>query len=428
MSTPADLYRAHIERLEKASWEALTQTRYDALVIGSGQLAKRNPFDDQFWPLRPTPAFAHWTPIAEPDAFLVIRPGHRTQLLRTPVVDYWDCVPAAPPPWQREVFDEQALADADISQYWPGGRVAFISRDDLVPPRGDHNPADLLARLDAFRTRKSAYEIACLVLANQRALKGHAAVADAFAEGMASELDLHLTYLRATAQAETTTPYQNIVALGTHAAVLHWIDYQAAPAPDAESLLLDAGALHLGYGSDITRTWVRGGRATAKLFGELLARMSVLQEAVCARVRPGLPYETLHDQTHELLADLLVAAGIARGKPETLVERGMTRAFFPHGLGHSLGIQTHDVGMRLVAPRNNNPFLRNTSVIEEGQVFTIEPGLYFIEQLLAPLRVDDRGTLIDWRLVDQLRPFGGIRIEDNILVTATGHRNLTRAP
>ena len=95
-------------------------------------------------------------------------------------------------------------------------------------------------------------------------------------------------------------------------------------------------------------------------------------------------------------------------------------------LGHSLGIQVHDVGMRLRPPRADNPFLRNTSVIEAGQVFTIEPGCYFIDGLLAPLRGDQRAALLDWTTVDALRPFGGVRLEDDVVVTAGGMRNLTR--
>ncbi|MEO8549921.1 MAG: M24 family metallopeptidase, partial [Kofleriaceae bacterium] len=97
------------------------------------------------------------------------------------------------------------------------------------------------------------------------------------------------------------------------------------------------------------------------------------------------------------------------------------------GLGHSLGVCVHDVGMKLVPPRSENKFLRNTSTIEVGQVFTIEPGLYFIDGLLAPLReVAPLAGLLDWGAIDELRPFGGIRIEDNVVVRADGVRNLTR--
>jgi Xaa-Pro dipeptidase len=139
-----------------------------------------------------------------------------------------------------------------------------------------------------------------------------------------------------------------------------------------------------------------------------------------------MPYEQLHDDSHALLAGVLVDLGIAKGNPADLVERGITRALFPHGLGHSLGVITHDVGMKPRAPRPDNKFLRNTSTIEIGQVFTIEPGIYIIDALLAPLKDDERARLVDWQALEELRPYGGIRIEDNIAVEAKGIRNLTR--
>ena len=110
-----------------------------------------------------------------------------------------------------------------------------------------------------------------------------------------------------------------------------------------------------------------------------------------------------------------------------MLRSGVTRAFFPHGLGHSLGLQTHDVGCAQIRPRPDNPFLRNTTEIAAGQTFTIEPGCYFIDCLLQDLENSPEGKLIDWKLVSELRRFGGVRIEDDLTVTAAGHENLTRA-
>jgi Xaa-Pro dipeptidase len=151
-----------------------------------------------------------------------------------------------------------------------------------------------------------------------------------------------------------------------------------------------------------------------------------LQQDVCARIAVGMEYEALHDAAHGLLADALRDTGLATGSADELVARGVTRAFLPHGLGHSLGVVVHDVGMKPRAPRADNPFLRNTSVIEVGQVFTIEPGCYFIPALLEPVRTDERRALLDWAAIDELAPFGGIRIEDDVVVGATGVINLTR--
>ena len=118
-----------------------------------------------------------------------------------------------------------------------------------------------------------------------------------------------------------------------------------------------------------------------------------------------------------------------KGPPEQAVAEGVTRAFCPHGLGHSLGLQVHDVaglrhpdGTPAPAPEQH-PALRLTRTLRPGMVVTIEPGLYFINMLLAPLRNTD--LPINWRLVDQLFVCGGIRIEDNVAVTESGFANLT---
>jgi Xaa-Pro dipeptidase len=316
-----------------------------------------------------------------------------------------------------------AAFDVGEAEAPAGPRRAVVSS---APPAwadaGEINPPALLAALDQVRTRKTDYEHACIAEASRRAVRGHRRAAELFAGGDPSELALHLAYLDATGQDDVDTPYKNIVALGEHAAVLHFVRYhRTAPGRAAQSLLVDAGAQHLGYASDITRTYVRGSGAGADLFGALIARMDALQQAVIAAIRPGMPYEALHDHSHELLGVVLADLGIGRGSAESLVARGVTRALFPHGLGHSLGIQVHDVGMKLTPPRADNPFLRNTSLITEGQVFTIEPGCYVIDALLEPVK-----DLLDRGAIDAIRPFGGVRIEDDVAVVAGGVRNFTR--
>jgi len=419
-------YPDHVQHVQRATEAALAAHKLEALVVCSGAPQVKNRFDDQSWPLSPTPTFTHWCPLAEPDAYLIVRAGRRPTLVRTVVDDFWEA--AAPPEADHfwDAFDVVTVEPGHAGDVLPGGHVAVITRDVGAAPPGEVNPPALVAALDAIRTRKTPYEVACLAEAERRAVRGHRETAARFAAGPVSELELHLAYLAASEQDDPTTPYKNIVALGAHAAVLHYVAYQRERVAGDTSLLVDAGARCLGYGSDITRSYVRGTGAAARRFGDLLARMERLQQDVCARIRPGMAYEALHDQSHQLLADVLRDLGIAKASAAELVDRGITRALFPHGLGHSLGVVVHDVGMKPRPPRAENRFLRNTSTIEVGQVFTIEPGIYLIDALLAPLRQDDRARLVDWGAIDALRAFGGIRIEDDVLVEATGVRNLTR--
>jgi Xaa-Pro dipeptidase len=120
------------------------------------------------------------------------------------------------------------------------------------------------------------------------------------------------------------------------------------------------------------------------------------------------------------------------GRADEAVATGITRGFLPHGLGHLLGLQVHDAGGRLAdatgrkrEPPAVDPYLRLTRTLQPGVVVTIEPGVYFIPQLLHALLAEHEAR-INRAAIERLVPFGGIRIEDNVEVTADGHRNLTR--
>jgi Xaa-Pro dipeptidase len=429
------LYLDHVADLERRFGQVLAEQGWDAVVIESGTPAKRSRFDDQYWPLRPCPHFQHWLPLAEADCSLVVRAGQKPKLLRTAATSFWE-KPAPPESTAFEqAFPVVVLRDvADAKQHYGSGRVAFVGE-------AREGPAELVKALDALRTTKTPYEVACLAEANRRARAGHEALRDAFRAGVVpglrprsgeagdvpSELDLHLLYLKATAQDDSETPYKNIVALGENAATLHHIAYgRTAKAREAESLLVDAGASCRGYGADITRTYSKGSGASASAFGALVSGVEAMQKRLCAAVKVGMPYEQLHDESHRQLGVLLGELGVVRGAADEAVARGVTRAFYPHGLGHSLGLQTHDVGCALKAPRADNPFLRNTTDVAVGQVFTIEPGVYFIEPLLAELRAKPEGAMVDWKAVEALAPLGGVRIEDDVVVEEGSLRNLTR--
>ncbi len=421
---PADLdalYLDHVADLERRVARVLEQQGWDALVIESGTPAKRSQFDDQYWALRPCPHFQHWVPLAEAECALVVRPGQRTKLLRAGSTSFWE-KPAPPDStaFERALDVVRVAGDTARRAHQGPGRVAIVGE-------GREGPSSLVKALDALRTTKTPYEVACLAEANRRARAGHDALREAFRGGDASELDLHLLFLKATRQDDGETPYKNIVALGESAATLHHVAYgRQARGRAAESLLVDAAATCRGYSSDVTRTWFKGAGAAASAFAQLVAGVEAMQQRLCRAVRVGLPYEDLHDESHRQVAAILRETGLVTASVEEAVSGGITRAFYPHGLGHSLGLQTHDVGCGLRAPRGDNPFLRNTSEVAVGQVFTVEPGVYFIEALLAELRAKPAGAGVSWRAVEALAPLGGVRIEDDLLVLPDGARNLTR--
>ena len=424
-----DLYPAHIQTLSARYSKVISESAYDALVILSGQSHLRHPFDDAEWPLVPHPFFAHWLPLREADCALIIVPGQTPTLIRCPHSDFWE----GPAPLESNQFEElltckNVQKDA-ASKEAPKGKTAVIA--EKTPLQGpwselaaDINPAPLLTRLEQTRTCKTEYEIACIGTANNRAARGHNAAFHAFHTGVSTELELHLEYLKATDQDDFATPYKNIVALNQSASILHHCHYGKNAVGPTSSLLIDAGAKCIGYASDITRTQVKGKGSDD--FQNLIDSLDALQLKLCDALVPGLQYEAVHDQAHDLLANALLENDLATGNSEELVQKGITRVFFPHGLGHSLGIQVHDVGCRQTKPKSENAFLRTTATIEENMVFTVEPGCYFIDSLLEELKNKPESKLVNWKKVDELTKFGGIRIEDNIQIRAEGNRNLTR--
>ncbi|MFB3079971.1 MAG: M24 family metallopeptidase, partial [Lysobacterales bacterium] len=146
----------------------------------------------------------------------------------------------------------------------------------------------------------------------------------------------------------------------------------------------------------------------------------------------GLDYRELHLQAHRGIAGILESFDLIKVPADDAVATGLSSVFYPHGLGHFIGLQTHDVsgltdneGKAIPRPEGH-PFLRLTRVLEAGNVLTIEPVLYFIETLLRQWQENGDATAVNWGRVEALKPYGGIRIEDNVVVTETGSNNLTR--
>lgn len=431
----ATLYADHIAIRRARADAALAATGFQAMVVHAG-----TPFrywaDDMDAPHHTAAHFAHWLPLAGSHHLLLVRSGDKPLLVRVAPEDYWyEQAPLGTPDWVQH-FDVREVASED--EAWElvatkGRSRAYVGdAPRRAKERGflesELNPRELLARLDWDRSTKTAYEVACIEEAERRAARGHHAARAAFEAG-ASELDIHHAYVAAVGCTDKELPYETIVCHDQKGAILHYTGKRTQR--DGKVLLIDAGASCRGYASDITRTWTRAG--CHPLFGELVAGMERLQRELCDDVRPGLAYGELHHRAHLKIADLLSSSGVLRLSGPDAFELGLTRPFFPHGLGHFLGLQVHDVaghqkepaGGR-VEPPAEHPFLRTTRTIEVGQVFTVEPGLYFIEMLLRPHRSGATAEHFDWPLVDALAAHGGIRIEDNVLVTADGHRNLTR--
>jgi Xaa-Pro dipeptidase len=160
-------YPDHVAYLQKATEAALAAQGYEALVVCGGAAQSKNRFDDQSWTLCPTPTFTHWCPLAEADAFIIVRAGRKPTLVRTVTDDFWETTPPPESDHFWGEFDVVTVGPGHAGDVLPGGKVAVVTRDPGQAPPGEVNPPALLAALDAIRTRKTAYEIECLVEATR---------------------------------------------------------------------------------------------------------------------------------------------------------------------------------------------------------------------------------------------------------------------
>ncbi|MFU8877106.1 MAG: Xaa-Pro dipeptidase, partial [Wenzhouxiangellaceae bacterium] len=430
------LYADHVSTLSDAVGHLLAAHGYDRLLLHSGTSHAR--FQDDYHPtFRAHPHFVAWLPLPRnADCLLEIAPGARPRLWLVQPDDFWHAPPAAPEGWWARHYEIEIVDGPERWQHVLAEARATALIADPVDFRnlGEHadlNPAELLAGLDERRTVKTEWQIECIAEANRIAVAGHRAAAGAFEAG-ASELEIHLAWLEAAGHDPDTLPYNSIVALNEHGAVLHYQYRDAAPPEELRSFLIDAGADCHGHASDITRTWLREGAPAADRFAELLAAVEQMQQRLCSRMQVGRSYVDLHLEAHRGIADILHRTGLCSMSVEAMLEAGLTSTFYPHGLGHFLGVQVHDVAGRVAAdgtalpPPEAHPFLRLTRPLEAGNVLTVEPGLYFIPSLLDRLRASPVANRLDWAAIDALIPFGGIRIEDNVVVALETPRNLTR--
>jgi len=225
--------------------------------------------------------------------------------------------------------------------------------------------------------------------------------------------------------------YSGIHAAGANSAILHYTE-NSSRVNNGDLYLIDAGYEYEGYASDITRTYPANGRFTddqAAVYQTVLNALNTVIEMV----EPGVKMEDLHMKAAEIILKGLKQMGLVKGTIEELMENDIFALFFPHGLGHFLGLDTHDVGgYPKGVERIDRPgirFLRARRKLQAGMVITIEPGLYFIPALLKKAFDDEKKAgFLDAGKLEGFFEFGGVRIEDNLVVTEDGYENLTDVP
>ncbi len=429
------LYGQHLQVLNKRYTRISEKTGVEGLALLSGSTTMYFA-DDQHPPFHSNPHFLQWLPWVDSENSAIIwEPGRRPRLLFHSPKDYW-YQPSYPQDWMEENFDVTVYEDPKeiwkVVEGWhaanpytllvgPTPDSAVVSKQKLQ----NASSSNVLNQMNYMRAYKTDFELDCMVTATRVGVRGHIAARSAFfANG--SEYDIHMAYLQASQQIDSRTPYASIVALNEHAAVIHYQHYERERSHQNRSLLIDAGGSHCCFGSDITRTYAfENGE-----FLSLIEAVNERQQQLIKALIPSTNWLEVHEKMHHLIAEVLVEQGILKCSPESAFEQQLTDVFFPHGIGHLLGLQTHDVGGQLnkegreVAPPERYPSLRLTRNLDARMVVTVEPGLYFIPILLDKIRGHKD---VSWSKVGDMLPYGGIRIEDNVYFDDDGSLvNLTR--
>jgi Xaa-Pro aminopeptidase len=224
------------------------------------------------------------------------------------------------------------------------------------------------------------------------------------------------------------TPYDTIVGSGPNAAVLHFAPGDRVIAR-GECVLIDAGAAHKRYAGDVTRTWPVGEPTPTQR--DVINIVIEAEETALAMCLPGTEWHDVHRRASEVVLAGLAGLGAIKGDPAELVERGVAGLFFPHGVGHMIGLGVRGAGGRQPgrAPRKGpgGVGVRVDMPLAEGHGFTVEPGLYFISGLIDNADTREKfADAVQWRVVDSLRKeIQGVRIEDDVIVREGGCEVLT---
>jgi Xaa-Pro aminopeptidase len=395
----------------------------EVVLIGAGEPIPVPGRGDLTYPFRSHSEYFYLTDRERPGAVLAFDP-------HTGWVDFVVPVTREELLWSRAAGEEDGVPASELASWLEernGRPIACLG----VPVSGvSTDPgldSDLRHGLNHVRRQKDAVELSRMRKAERATRAGFAAILPLLVPGRTErevQIELEAEFVRNGAD---HLGFDTTVAGGPNSAVLHFSP-SARPFEEGELVLIDAGAEYLGYASDITRTYPVSERFSPEQ-AELhsLVRAAGLAATKCCTT--GTEFRDIHRAAALVIAEGLVDFGLLRGHAETLVERGTQSLFFPHGVGHMVGLGIRDAGEVLKGRRQDEtefPRLRVDLPLLPGHVVTIEPGIYFVPALLHDAEFRERHRdAVDWERAERMLGFGGIRIEDNVLVCEDGFEVLT---
>lgn len=405
------------------------------LILAGRKAILRN--GDVEYSFRQFSDFLHLSACDLPDSLVIVGPG--IDLLCIPETDEHHLV------WLGEAETKKSAKEKfgfrrciyleELEKEWP--KIIEKSQQILC---SEELKKDLLAvnkrlKLQTFipdktlaqlRVIKNEAEISLMQIAANAASEAHIEVMLSVEPSMFEweVKDLFDTTLKRYGVREHSFP--TIAGSGINGAVLHYTREQTKM-KRGDMLLLDAGGEFKGYASDITRTYPITGKFT-KRQKQLYELVLKAQMESIDMIEPDVWMSDLQENVIRILTEGMLKLGFLKGDLKDLISNKCISLFYPHGCSHQLGLDVHDI-----SPPQRKPGakakLRSNQRLEAGMVITMEPGLYFIEALLKnPEHRKKHRNHVNFKKADEYLNFGGIRIEDDVLVTREGHRVLSDVP
>ncbi|MEL6778418.1 MAG: aminopeptidase P family protein [Cyanobacteria bacterium J06597_16] len=417
------------------------------VLLWSGTPKPRN-FAANVYPYRASSHFLYFAGVSLENAAIRLENGRLTLFMDNTTVD--DALWHGPLPSRDVIAEQIGATDAhplsELAQLAPGTATlgdrdetvralerAMLKRSIVLPRHRTQGNQDLERAIVQLRLIQDEGSVAGIRQAIAVSVRAHKA-------GMGATPTAHTeAQVRAVMEAvimaqDMSCAYGSIVTIAGE--ILHNHRYRNPIAP-GDLLLADVGAeTSDGWASDITRTWPVSGKFSATqrdIYDVVLAAHDFCIE----KAKPGVEYADIHMIACQILASGLVELGILKGKPEDLVAQDAHALFFPHGVGHLMGLDVHDMedlgdlsgyaDGRQRSDRFGLAFLRLNRPLAEGMAVTIEPGFYQVPAILNNGMMRDRyAHMVNWERLRQFDDVRGIRIEDDILITAQGNEVLSQ--
>ncbi|PQE10811.1 metallopeptidase family M24 protein [Rutstroemia sp. NJR-2017a BBW] len=393
--------------------------------------------NDEAAPFRQRRFFYYLTGCPLPDSYFTYDIASEKSTLFIPPIDadsvIWSGLPTSPEE-ALSLYDVDAVLTTDVinahlaepnrTKVWAIAPQISTHITFLEFPEKDF--ILLKEAIEECRVQKDEYEVELIRKANAISTIAHTAVLKNV-KSAKNERELEGLFIKeCIANGAREQAYHSIVASGEAAATLHYMK-NSEGLEGKLNLLLDAGGEYNCYASDITRTFPISGSFTSESLS--IYNIVLKMQLQCIdMLKAGVQWEDVHILAHKIAIEGLLELGILKGDAEEILKARTSVAFFPHGLGHYLGMDTHDTGGHPNYDDEDRIFryLRVRGQLPEGSVVTVEPGVYFCRFIIEPYLKDPaHSKYIDADVLEKYWPVGGVRIEDNILITKDGYDNLT---